>query len=95
MRKKKKVKFKKYVFKLSYKQKELIDKFCKIHKTTPNKMIRKALKEFLMRNVTVNNDYCISENQLSIFDELGEDEYENAGGTNDITSQDNLHNLSC
>ncbi len=77
--KKRKIRYKKYVFKLSFKQKELIDKFCNIHKTTPNKLIRKAVKEFLLRNVKPSDEYYISENQLSIFDEI-EEEYDEGVG---------------
>lgn len=89
---KKKVRFKKYVFKLSFKQKELIDKFCKIHKTTPNKLIRKSVKEFLVRNVSANNDYYISENQLSIFDEIDDENDVRADDENGFTLQDSPHN---
>lgn len=93
-KKKKKVRYKKYIFKLSFKQKELIDKFCRINKTTPNKLIRKAIKEFLSRNVSINDDYYISENQLSIFDEIDEeyDEEEKVEISNGLISQDNPHN---
>ena len=89
---KKKVRFKKYVFKLSFKQKELIDKFCKIHKTTPNKLIRKSVKEFLVRNVSANDDYYISENQLSIFDEIDDENDVRADDENGFTLQDSPHN---
>lgn len=92
-RKKRKVRYKKYVFKLSFKQKELIDKFCQIHKTTPNKLIRRSVKEFLARNVTPEDEYYISENQLSIFDEI-EDEYNDDSEENeDTTFQDSPRTL--
>ncbi len=91
---KKKIRFKKYVFKLSFKQKELIDKFCEIHKTTPNKLIRKSVKEFLLRNVSASDDNYISENQLSIFDEIDDENEYDAEDNNDngFTSQGSPHN---
>ena len=89
-RKKKKVRYKKYVFKLSFKQKELIDKFCNIHKTTPNKLIRRSVKEFLARNVSPADEYFVSENQLTIFDEMEDENDERNDGDNGFTSRDTL-----
>jgi hypothetical protein len=68
-----KVKYRKVSFKLSEKQKLLIDRYCKVHKTSDNKMIKKAIKEFLARHVSEpENEYYISENQLRLFDEESE-----------------------
>ncbi len=91
--KKKKIRYKKYVFKLSFKQKELIDKFCKIHKTTPNKLIRKSIKEFLSRNVSSEDEHYISENQLSIFDEIDDENDEVYEDDNGFTLPDSPRNL--
>ena len=93
MVKKKKVRYKKYVFKLSFKQKELIDKFCEIHKTTPNKLIRRSIKEFLSSNVSPDDEYYISENQLSIFDEIDEDNGDDLEEEMDFTSPDTPRTL--
>ncbi|MCK9616281.1 MAG: hypothetical protein M0R21_00420 [Lentimicrobiaceae bacterium] len=70
-KKSKKVKFKKIIFKLSEKQKKVIDKYCKLHKTTPNKFYKKALMQYLLNYASLSPDdeYYISENQLKLFDE--------------------------
>lgn len=65
----KKIKYKRINFKLSEKQKAIIDRYCKVHKTTPNKLFKKAIKEYLLRNANMEEDnYYISENQLQLFD---------------------------
>jgi hypothetical protein len=71
----KKIRYKKINFKLSEKQKAIIDRYCKVHKTTANKLFKKAIKEYLLRNANLEEDsYYISENQLQLFD--FEEEYE-------------------
>jgi hypothetical protein len=73
----KKIKYKKVLFKLSEKQKSIIDRYCIAKRTTPNKMIKTAIKEYIMRNASLPDDeYYISENQLKLFD--FEDDFENA-----------------
>ena len=65
----KKIKYKKVLFKLSEKQKSIIDRYCIAKRTTPNKMIKTAIKEYIMRNASLPDDeYYISENQLQLFD---------------------------
>ena len=65
----KKIKYKKVLFKLSEKQKSIIDRYCIAKRTTPNKMIKTAIKEYIMRNASLPDDeYYISENQLKLFD---------------------------
>ena len=70
----KKRKFKKVSFKLSSGQINTINKFCKTHKTTTNKVIKKAIRDFLDRNADFSEEeYYISENQLQLFDIVEEE----------------------
>jgi hypothetical protein len=65
----KKVKYKTYSFKLSEKQKKIIDKFCKVKKTSPNKLFKQAIKTYLANYIaTMPEDDYITENQLQLFD---------------------------
>ncbi|MEI6765133.1 MAG: hypothetical protein WCM76_05785 [Bacteroidota bacterium] len=65
----KKIKYKKVAFKLSEKQKSVIDRFCKVNNTSPNKMIKSAIREYLGKYAdTMPQDDYISENQLQLFD---------------------------
>ena len=67
---KRKVKYKKYTLMLSEKQKKIIDKFCDARKTSPNKLIKAAIKEYLQHYAhSLPQDDEISENQLRLFDE--------------------------
>jgi len=64
-----KKKYKKVIFKLSLKQYKVITRFCKSKKMTPNKLFKKAIKDYIVHNYDFNdNDYHISENQLALFD---------------------------
>ncbi|MCX6271714.1 MAG: hypothetical protein NTU44_10935 [Bacteroidetes bacterium] len=69
-KKTKKIKYKKITFKVTEKQKQLIDRFCKAKRTTPTKMIKSAIRDHLSRysSSLPESDY-ISENQLKLFDE--------------------------
>lgn len=71
----KKRKFKKISFKLSSRQINTINRFCKTHKTTTNKVIKKAIRDFLDRNADLSEEeeYYISENQLRLFDIVEEE----------------------
>ncbi len=74
----KKKKYKKINFKLSEKQFSILNSFCKSKKTTPNKIFKKAIKDYIVNNYDFNDvDYHISENQLALFD-LDEDAQEDA-----------------
>ena len=66
--KKKKVKFRRFEFKLSDKQRKIIDRFCHAKKTSPNKMIKTAIREYISRYADTLPEDFISENQLSLFD---------------------------
>jgi hypothetical protein len=73
--KKKKVRFKKLTFKVTEKQKKLIDLVSKKQRTTPNKLIKKALKEYLFRYADmIANEEIISKNQLKLFDDDFDDD---------------------
>lgn len=66
--KRKKVRFRKVVIKLSARQKKSLDNFCRSRRTTPNKIIKKSIRP-LLENYTDSiprNDY-ISVNQLELF----------------------------
>ncbi len=68
-KKKKKIKYKKFAFKLSEKQKVIIDKFCNAKKMSPNKMIKTAIRDYISKFAdSLAEEDSISENQLSLFD---------------------------
>lgn len=67
----KKIKFYKVVFKLSAKQKNLIEKCSKYEKTTSNRFIKTAIKNHVMRyadRIIDDESNLVSENQLKLFD---------------------------
>ena len=70
----KKNKYKKVSFKLSDKQKRVIDSYCDSHKITPNKFYKVAIREYLgnYANLSPEDEYYISENQLKLFDDTEE-----------------------
>jgi hypothetical protein len=63
-----KIKTKKVVFRLSMRQKMIVDKYCRAHELTTNKFIKNALKEFLVNNYDLDDDNFVSRNQLKLFD---------------------------
>ncbi|HOV11047.1 MAG TPA: hypothetical protein PLL90_04725 [Bacteroidales bacterium] len=78
-KKKRKIRYKKFEFKLSEKQKSIIDKFCHAKKTSPNKMIKTAIRDYISKfaDSLPEEDY-ISENQLQLFDVEEEQELFNS-----------------
>jgi len=67
-KKSKKVKYYKFNLKLSQKQKEIIEVYCKRRCSTPNKLIKSAIKEYLIRyekEFPIITD--IGDNQLVLF----------------------------
>ena len=70
-----KIKFYKKNLKITETQNKLLRQFCKIHKTTENKVFRKALREFLQRNVHIieHGHQEVSPNQLTLFDFIIDD----------------------
>lgn len=69
-RKPHKIKFYKKNLKLPESQNKLLRQFCKDHQTTENKVFRKALREYLQRNVRLfdHTHYEANPNQLMLFD---------------------------
>jgi hypothetical protein len=74
-KKPRKIKYYKKNLKIPETQNKLLRQFCKAHKTTENKVFRKALREFLLRNVhlTEHSHHEVSPNQLTLFDFLSDD----------------------
>jgi hypothetical protein len=70
----KKIKYYKAEFKIPESTRTRLKGFCARYNTTPNKVFRKALREFLERNYIYHDhaDTHISPNQMSIFDLLEE-----------------------
>jgi hypothetical protein len=70
MKKRRKVKFRKLLIKISDKQQKLMDRYCKAFHLTPNKLMRQALREYMERNAHRIPDEPdpVSKNQLKLFD---------------------------
>ncbi len=67
-KKNKKIRYKKFTFALSDKECKQIVKYCKTHKTTPNKLFKNALREHLKSHLAKQNNIQYSENQLNLFE---------------------------
>ena len=70
-RKNKKIKYRKITFKLSAKQKSILERCCELEKTTLNKFIKSAIKEHVMKyseRIADQDANVVSENQLALFD---------------------------
>ncbi len=68
--KRKKVKFKTVAFKLSARQKRSLLNYCEARKTTPNKLIKKAIRRYIEFYASeVPAEYFVTENQLALFEE--------------------------
>jgi len=66
--KRKKIKYKIVKIKVSSRQKKSLDNFCKSHKTTANKLIKKSIRHFLDNFAdTLPPDNNVSVNQLKLF----------------------------
>ncbi len=63
-----KTKTKKITFRLSYRQKKMIDRYCKAHKFSNIKLIKNALKEYMLRHFDLPAEQIVSKNQMNIFD---------------------------
>jgi hypothetical protein len=67
-KRKKKIKYKKIVFKLSAKQKKSLENYCKARKTTPNKLIKKSISRYINGfDKSVPEEYYKTERQLDLF----------------------------
>lgn len=74
-KKPRKIKFFKKTLKIPETQNKLLRQFCKMHKTTENKVFRKALREFLQRNVHLidHTHQDLNTNQLTLFDFMNDE----------------------
>ena len=63
-----KIKTKKVIFRLSLRQKKIIDRYCISQNLTTNKLIKNALKDYMLNHYNLEDDEYISENQLKLFD---------------------------
>jgi len=74
-KKARKIKFYKKNLKITETQNKLLRQFCETHKVTENKVFRKALREFLQRNVHLieHGPQEVSPNQLTLFDLMNDD----------------------
>ena len=69
-KKRKKIKYRKVVFKLSATQKKSLDNYCAARQTTPNKLIKKSISRYINGfSKDVPDKFCITENQLKLFGE--------------------------
>ena len=71
--KRKKIKYFKFELRLSKPEKEKIELFCMVKKTTANKLIKNALRDYMKRfGGDLKIAQPISKNQINIFDIIGE-----------------------
>lgn len=68
-KKRKVVKFKPITFKLSARQKRSLDKNCRARHTTPIKLIKKSIDNFLSLRVEEKPVSYVSPNQLNLFED--------------------------
>ena len=66
--KRKKIKYFSFEIKLSKPEKEKIDFFCKVRKTTANKLIKSALREYMIKYKDLKIPEPVCKNQMNIFD---------------------------
>jgi len=60
--------FKGYTFKLTYKQKDRLERCARLLGITPNRLIRNALNQYLNRyQGMIESDAQVAENQLQLF----------------------------
>ncbi len=72
-KRRKKPKYRKVTFKLSSRQKKSLLNYCEARRTTPVKLIKKMIRPYI-ENYTreVPEEYYITENQLSMFEDNNE-----------------------
>jgi len=69
-KKKKKTRYTKIALKLTLRQKRSLMNYCKARQTTPNKLIKKAIKRYINGfDKSVPEEYYVTENQLDLFEE--------------------------
>lgn len=76
-KKRKKVRYSEVRIRLSYRQKRSLINYCHARKTTPNKLIKKMIRKYISNFADdVPEEYYATENQLDLFGEGFEDEFE-------------------
>jgi len=91
-----KIKTKKVIFRLSSRQKKLIDRYCKAHKLSNNKLIKNALKEYMLHHFDLPSEQIISKNQMNIFDlidDVNDSNKNEAAESQEGYGEKNLSNL--
>ncbi len=74
---KRKIRFRKIVLKMTDVQKRKIDRYCQFHGTTMNRLIKVALSEYIeLHGGEVAEDEPVSKNQLKLFNP---DDYKHSG----------------
>jgi hypothetical protein len=69
-KKKKPLKFKTITLKITARQKRSLSNYCKSRRTTPNKLIKKAMKPFLQNYADLEvNVSAVKVNQLALFEQ--------------------------
>jgi|WetSurMetagenome_2_1015567.scaffolds.fasta_scaffold615491_1 hypothetical protein len=67
--KRKKLRYRKVVFKFTEGQKKRIDRYCLFHNTTLKRLIKKSIQEYIEQHGgDVPDDEPVSKNQLKLFD---------------------------
>jgi hypothetical protein len=74
-KKPRKIKFYQKNLKIPESQNKKLRQFCKTNKLTENKVFRRAIREFLLRNVHLIDHvhHEVSANQLTLFDFMNDD----------------------
>lgn len=73
-KKRKKIRYSEIRIKLSMRQKRSLINYCRARRTTPNKLIKKMIRPYISNYAKeVPEEYYITENQLELFDENGEE----------------------
>ena len=77
--KREKIKYRSILFKVTDKQKQIIDDYCKKNGLGTVQLFKLAMRDFIQRNASFEQqtgDFVLSENQLTIFDVIREVEKE-------------------
>ena len=68
-KKRKKIRYRKMNLKITEKQKKQMLRFCRAKRTTPVRLIKKALLEYMERyGADIPEEVVVSKNQLKLFD---------------------------
>lgn len=68
-KKRKKIRYTKITLKLTTRQKRSLQNYCEARKTTPKKLIKKAIKRYINGfDKSVPAEYYATENQLDLFE---------------------------